>query len=85
MIDPRELREGMTVRDAQGRKLGTVVNLEATHFELEQGWPARREYMVKLHRVARIEGQEVFLSPGEGVQVPPEEGAGGPPVRMARG
>jgi hypothetical protein len=73
MIDPGELREGMTVRDPQGRKLGIVANMGATHFELEQGWPARRDYAVNFHRVDRIEGQEVFLQPGLGMPVPPED------------
>jgi hypothetical protein len=73
MIDPGELREGMTVRDAEGRKLGMVANLGATHFELEQGWPARRDYVVTFHMVARIEGQDIFLHAGPGMQVPPEE------------
>jgi hypothetical protein len=73
MIDPGELREGMTVRDLQGRKLGLVNNLGATHFELEQGEPARRDYAVTFHRVARVEGQDVFLQPGPGAPVPPED------------
>lgn len=73
MIDPGELREGMTVRDVDGHKLGTVANLGATHFELEQGWPARRDYVVNLHLVARVEGQDVFLHTHPGQHVPPED------------
>lgn len=73
MIDPDRIREGMTVRDLQGRKLGTVANLGATQFELEQGWPARRDYVVTHHAVARIEGKDIFLNAGHGVRVPPEE------------
>jgi hypothetical protein len=73
MIDPGELREGMTVRDVDGRKLGTLANLEATHFELEQGWPARRDYVVNFHLVARVQGQDVFLHPHPAARVPPEE------------
>lgn len=73
MIDPGELREGMTVRDLDGRKLGTVANLGATHFELEQGSPAQRDYVVNLHLVARVEGQDVFLHAHPGTRVPPEE------------
>ena len=73
MIDPGELREGMTVRDAQGRKLGIVANLGATQFELEQGWPARRDYVVRLHLVERVDGQDVFLHAHHGARVPPEE------------
>lgn len=73
MIDPGDLREGMTVRDVQGRKLGTVANLGATQFELEQGWPARRDYVVTHHLVARIEGGDVFLHSYSSACVPPED------------
>lgn len=73
MIDPGELREGMTVRDGEGRRLGTLANLGATHFELEQGSPARRDYAVNFHLVKRVEGRDVFLQLGAGVHVPPEE------------
>jgi hypothetical protein len=73
MIDPGELREGMTVRDVDGHKLGTVANLGATHFELEQGRPTRRDYVVNLHLVARVEGADVFLHAHPGTRVPPEE------------
>jgi hypothetical protein len=73
MIDPGLIREGMTVRDLEGRKLGTVANFEATQFDVEQGWPPRRDYVVKVHAVARVDGQDVVLNPGHGVRVPPED------------
>lgn len=73
MIDPGELHEGMTVRDGEGRKLGTVANLGDTRFELEQGWPARRDFAVTLHMVERVEGQEVFLLAHPGTHIPPED------------
>ena len=72
MVDPSELREGMTVRDAEGRKLGTMANLGDTQFELEQGWPARRDYVVAMHLVDRVERQDVFLHDGSGAHVPLE-------------
>ena len=73
MIDPGELREGMTVRDLEGRRLGTVANLGDTYFELEQGWPARRDFAVNYHLVERVQGQDVFLQRGRGPQLPPED------------
>jgi hypothetical protein len=73
MIDPGWIREGMTVRDLEGRKLGTVSNLQAMQFEVEQGWPARRDYVVKVHAVARVDGQDVVLNPSPGVHLPPED------------
>lgn len=72
MINPGDIHEGMTVRDRDGRKLGTVANVGDTHFELGQGWPARRDYMVRFHGVERVQGRDVFLAP-EHMPVPPEE------------
>ncbi|HEX8819831.1 MAG TPA: DUF2171 domain-containing protein [Archangium sp.] len=72
MIDPKDIHEGMTVRDQEGRKLGTVANVGDTHFELGQGWPARRDYMVRYHGVARIQGRDVYLAL-EHPPVPPED------------
>ena len=72
MVDPGELREGMTVRDLEGRRLGTVVHVGDTHIELEQGWPAQREFMVHFHVVARVSHGEVYLHPGHGAHVPVE-------------
>jgi hypothetical protein len=75
MIDPGELHEGMTVRDVEGRKLGTVSSMGDTQFELEQGWPAQRDFVVTLHMVERVEGRDVFLQACPGTQVPPEDEA----------
>ncbi|MFL5346519.1 MAG: DUF2171 domain-containing protein [Hyalangium sp.] len=79
MIDPGELREGMTVRDGKGRKLGTVATLGDTQFELEQGWPARRDFVLTLHMVERVEGQDVFILARSGTPIPPEEEAASRP------
>jgi hypothetical protein len=72
MIDPGDIHEGMTVKDRDGRKLGTVSNVGDTHFELGQGSPARRDYMVHFHRVERVQGREVYLVATQS-SVPPED------------
>ncbi|MET0402287.1 MAG: DUF2171 domain-containing protein [Cystobacter sp.] len=72
MIDPGVIREGMTVRDGTGRKLGTVENVGDTHFALGQGSPARREFAVLFQRIARVQGADVFLIPTH-PPLPPEE------------
>ncbi len=72
MIDPGDIHEGMTVRDRQGRKLGTVANVGDTHFELGQGSPARRDYMVHFHGVERVQGLDVYLTTVP-TRVPPED------------
>ena len=79
MIDPGELREGMTVRDGKGRKLGTVTNLGDTQFDLEQGWPARRDFVITLHMVERVEGQDIFIQAHSSTHIPPEEEAASRP------
>ncbi|WP_163999478.1 DUF2171 domain-containing protein [Pyxidicoccus caerfyrddinensis] len=81
MVDPGELREGMTVKDLEGRRLGTVVHVGDTHFELEQGSPAQREFMVRFHAVDRVEHGEAFLHPGHGVKVPVESEEAGAPAQ----
>lgn len=72
MIDPGDIHEGMTVKDREGRTLGTVSNIGGTHFELGQGSPARRDYMVHFHRVERVQGGEVYLAAAP-TTVPPED------------
>lgn len=62
MINPSDIHEGMTVKDQDGRRLGKVENVGDTHFELGQGSPIRRDYMVHFHRVERVQGNEVVLS-----------------------
>lgn len=79
MVDPGELHEGMTVRDLEGRKLGTVVHVGDTHFELEQGSPAQREFMVRFHAVDHVAHGEAFLHPSHDVDVPIEREEAGAP------
>ncbi|XXF78793.1 DUF2171 domain-containing protein [Myxococcaceae bacterium GXIMD 01537] len=57
----------MTVRDGEGRRLGTVANLGDTYFELEQGEPARRDFAVNYHLVERVQGGDVILQAAGGV------------------
>jgi hypothetical protein len=44
-----------------------------THFELGQGWPARRDYMVRYHQVAHVRGGDVFLTAAHAPVQPEEE------------
>jgi hypothetical protein len=73
MINPADIHEGMTVKDQQGRRLGTVETVGDTHFELGQGSPIRRDYMVHFHRVASVQGSEVVLSAAHAPVVPEDE------------
>jgi hypothetical protein len=76
MINPGDIHEGMTVRDLEGRKLGMVAHVGDTHFELGQGWPPQRDYVVHYHRVARVHGGDVFLTEAHAPVTPEEEQPG---------
>jgi hypothetical protein len=64
MIRTGEVREGMTVRTADGRVVGRVAAVGDVHFELEQGLVPipRRDYLVEFHDVDFISGQDVYLA-----------------------
>jgi hypothetical protein len=66
MVQPGEIREGMTVRTADGKKVGHVAAVGDVHFELEQGLIPipRRDYLVEYRDVAAVRGHDVFLEPG---------------------
>ncbi|MBZ4421393.1 DUF2171 domain-containing protein [Myxococcus sp. RHSTA-1-4] len=64
MVQAGEVREGMTVRTADGRVVGKVVGVGDVHFELEQGLVPipRRDYLVEYSDVDFISGEDVYLS-----------------------
>lgn len=63
MVQPGEIREGMTVRTADGHRVGVVAGVGDRHFELEKGVVPipRRDYLVEYRDVAAVRGQDVFL------------------------
>lgn len=58
-----DVREGMTVLTSDGRKVGRVVGIGDTHFELEERLVPipRRDYLIEYGDVDIVRGQEVFL------------------------
>lgn len=64
MIRTGEVREGMTVRTADGRVVGRVAAVGDVHFELEQGLVPipRRDYLVEYSDVDFIRDQDVYLA-----------------------
>ncbi|HVG58457.1 MAG TPA: DUF2171 domain-containing protein [Hyalangium sp.] len=66
MVQPGEVREGMTVRTSEGTRLGLVAAVGEEHFELEPGLVSipRRDYLVEFRDVAAIRGHDVILEPG---------------------
>jgi hypothetical protein len=63
MAELGDVREGMTVRTADGRKVGLVVGVGDTHFELEKKLVPipRRDYLIEYGDVDMVRGEEVFL------------------------
>jgi hypothetical protein len=66
MVPPGEIREGMTVRTADGQAVGKVAAVGEVHFELEKGVVPipRKDYLVEFSDVAAVRGHEVFLEEG---------------------
>ncbi|WP_164012156.1 DUF2171 domain-containing protein [Pyxidicoccus trucidator] len=64
MVQAEEVREGMTVRTADGRVVGRVAAVGDIHFELEQGLVPipRRDYLVEYSDVDFIRDQDVYLA-----------------------
>ncbi len=85
MVGRDEVREGMTVRDADGRKLGHVGAVGDTHFEMEPRLLSLKEYLVEFSDVRYEHKGELILerSPhlvrlvdDDGGALPPREHSG---------
>jgi hypothetical protein len=89
MAQVGEVREGMTVRTADGRVVGRVAAVGDIHFELEQGLVPipRRDYLVEYGDVDFIRDQDVYLANADhplltleedddGSALPPRHGRG---------
>lgn len=61
MVGFQEVREGMVVRDAEGRKLGRVRAVGESHFELEPRLLSNDEFLVEYADVRHVRGGELFL------------------------
>ncbi|XYI03817.1 YsnF/AvaK domain-containing protein [Sorangium sp. So ce1128] len=64
MVTQQEIKRGMVVRSSDGEKLGEVVRLDETRFEIEKGFFFPKEYAVRYDEVAFIQGGEVILTHG---------------------
>ncbi len=61
MVGHEEVREGMVVRDADGRRVGRVGAVGESHFELEPRRLSRDEFLVEYADVRHVRDGEVFL------------------------
>jgi hypothetical protein len=82
MVEPGEVREGMTVRTADGEREGYVAAVGEEHFELEPGLVPipRRDYLVEYRDVSAVRGHDVYLKPdAEEVLEEDDDGGALPP------
>jgi hypothetical protein len=61
MVVQDEVREGMVVRDMEGRKVGRVRAVGETHFELEPRLLSRDEFLVEFADVRYARNGELYL------------------------
>jgi hypothetical protein len=96
MVGRDEVREGMTVRDAEGRKVGQVRAVGDVHFEMEPRLLSREEYLVEFSDVRDVREGELFLErrphlerlvDDDGGALPPRshEGLDAEPVNVEQG
>ncbi|WP_342377347.1 DUF2171 domain-containing protein [Myxococcus stipitatus] len=64
MVRFGDVREGMTVRTSDGRKVGRVSGIGDIHFELERGLVPipRHDYLVEYSDVDHVGGEDVYLT-----------------------
>jgi hypothetical protein len=61
MVVQDEVREGMVVRDMDGRKVGRVRAVGESHFELEPHLLSRDEFLVEYADVRYVRQGELYL------------------------
>jgi hypothetical protein len=61
MVGHEEVREGMVVRDADGRRVGRVGAVGESHFEMEPRLLSREEFLVEYSDVRHVRDGEVYL------------------------
>jgi len=61
MVGQDEVREGMVVRDTDGRRVGRVRAVGESHFELEPRLLSRDEFLVEYADVRHVRDGELYL------------------------
>jgi uncharacterized protein (TIGR02271 family) len=64
MFNRESVREGMAVYSVDGEKLGRVIRLGATDFEVEKGVFFPKDYLCNYTDVAEVRGDDIVLSLG---------------------
>ncbi|WP_338873083.1 DUF2171 domain-containing protein [Myxococcus stipitatus] len=89
MVRFGDVREGMTVRAADGRKVGRVSGIGDIHFELERGLVPipRHDYLVAYSDVDFIGGDDIYLTRSDHplLQLEADDDGGALPPRESSG
>jgi uncharacterized protein (TIGR02271 family) len=64
MMNRENLKEGMTVRSADGDKLGTIVGIYDGRIEIEKGIFFPKEYTASFDQLDEVSGDDVYLNWG---------------------
>lgn len=62
-----QLREGMTVYSSDGEKLGKIVELGATQFQVEKGFFFPKDTILSYDEISDLRGSDVIVSHGKDV------------------
>jgi hypothetical protein len=62
MFNSEDLREGMVVQTADGEKLGKVLSLDVTHFQVGKGLLFKEDYAVSYDDIREIRGGLIVLA-----------------------
>jgi hypothetical protein len=83
MVQAGAVREGMTVRTAEGRVVGRVAAVGEEHFELEPGLVPipRRDFLVDYGDVVAVRDGEVLLSFEARLELEEDDDGGALPPR----
>lgn len=83
MVLPGAIREGMTVRAADGQPVGVVAAVGEAHFELEKGRVSipRRDYLVEYSDVVDVRGHDIFLREGAAIVLEEDDDGSALPPR----
>ena len=79
-----DVREGMVVRDVEGRRVGRVRAVGERHFELEPSLLSRDEFLVDYEDVRAVrEGEVLLVRASHPERVEDDDGGALPPRRHA--
>jgi hypothetical protein len=61
MVDVRKLNKGMAVYSADGQRIGRVLAVGSSQFQVERGRVFHRDFLVSVSDIVRLEGEHIHL------------------------